>query len=154
MLPPTTTHTHHNPHPPQPTTHHNPPPPTTIDHHPLPSRIHYHHPPTPTTSQNISATIYHFPKNGPPPCINQNIFIYNLLQILFKQFLFLRNAIFLSVTTILCDKVLISSFSKLQISTTFSIFYDIEDFLKFMFYEFKVARFILFVFINKIFMLT
>ena len=48
---------------------------------------------------------------------------------------------------ILCDKVLISSFFKYQISTTFSTFYD---FLKFMFLMFKVTRFILFVFINKI----
>ena len=45
------------------------------------------------------------------------------------------------MTDILCDKVLISSFSKFQISTTFSTFYDT--------YEFKVTRFILFVFINK-----
>ena len=44
------------------------------------------------------------------------------------------------MTDILCDKVLISSFSKFQISTTFSTFYDT--------YEFKVTRF-MFVFINK-----
>ena len=61
---------------------------------------------------------------------------------------------FLSVTEILCDKVLISSVFKFHISTTFSTFYDNQDFLKFMFHEFKVTRFILFVFINKIVMLT
>ena len=43
---------------------------------------------------------------------------------------------------------------KFQISTTFSTFYDIYDFLKVLFNEFKFTRFILFVFINKIVMLT
>ena len=43
---------------------------------------------------------------------------------------------------------------KSQISSTFTTYYDISDFRKFMFHEFKVTRFILFVFINKIVMLT
>ena len=58
------------------------------------------------------------------------------------------------MTEILRSKVLTSSFFKFQISSTFSTFYDIQDFLKFMFHEFKVTRFILFVFINKMVMLT
>ena len=58
------------------------------------------------------------------------------------------------MTEILCDEVLISLFFKFQIFTAFSTFYDIQDFLKFMFHEFKVTRFILFVFINKMVMLT
>ena len=37
------------------------------------------HPPPSTTSQNISPTTYHFPKNGQPPRKSQNIFMYNLL---------------------------------------------------------------------------
>ena len=61
---------------------------------------------------------------------------------------------FLFVTEILCEKVLISSFFKFRISTTFSTFYDNQDFLNFMFHECKVTRFILFVFVNKIVMLT
>ena len=39
----------------------------------------------------------------------------------------------------LCDKVLISSFFKFKIDTTF---HNIQDFLKFTFQEFKVIRFI------------
>ena len=115
--------------------HHSPPSTTTyhqpkyIHHHPplstnsqnispLPTTAH-HHPSAPTTSQNISTATYHFPKNGPPPNKSQNIFIYNLLLTLLWQCLFVRNVIFLSVTEILWDKVLISSFFKFQISTTF-----------------------------------
>ena len=78
-------------------------------HHPLPS----------ITSQNISTATYHFPKNGPPPLKSQNIFIYNLLLRLLKQFIFLWNVIFLSVTEILCDKVLISLLFKSPTSTAF-----------------------------------
>ena len=100
-----------------------PPPPTTI--HYQPKHIHHHppsakiYPPRPTTSQNISITTYHFPNNGPPPLKSQNIFIYNLLLRFLKQFIFLWNVIFLSVTEILCDKVLISFLFKFQTSTTF-----------------------------------
>ena len=103
-----------------------PPPPTTIHHHPPPAKIYplpptttHHHPSPPTISQNISTATYHFPKNGPPPRKSQIIFIYNLLLTLLEQCLFLPNVIFLSVTEILCDKVLISSFLKFQISTAF-----------------------------------
>ena len=96
-----------------------------------------HHSPPPDTSQNISTTTrYHT-----PPCITTHhqpkyihhylplpkkmkhhpasIFIYNLPLTFLKQFLFLRNTILLSVTEILCDKVLISSFFKFQSSTAF-----------------------------------
>ena len=145
--PPRSTSIHHD----QPPGKIYPPSPTTIHHQPI--YIHHHsppakiYPPPPITSQNISTTTYHFPKNGPRPCKSQNTFIYNLLLTLLQQFLFLRNAIFLSVMETLRDKVLISSFFKLQISITF---YDIQDFPKFIFHEFKVTRFILFVFINKI----
>ena len=54
------------------------------------------------------------------------------------------------MTEILCDKVLVSSFFKFKTSATF---YNILDFLKFMFQDFKVARFI-FVFTQKIVMPT
>ena len=102
------------------TTHHYQPTAKTYHHHAPPAKIY---PPPPTTSRNISTTTYHVPKNGPPPRKSQNIFIYNLLLRLLKQFLFLRNAIFLSVTEILYDKVLISSFFIFQTSTTFRSIY-------------------------------
>ena len=62
------------------TTHHELSPSTTTHYQP---KYIYHHPTPPTTNQNISTTIYHFPKNGPPPRKSQNIFIYNLLMALF-----------------------------------------------------------------------
>ena len=55
------------------------------------------------------------------------------------------------MTEILCDKVLITSLFKFKISTTF---YDIYDFLKFIFQSLSLQVLFSFVFINKIFMLT
>ena len=127
------------------TTHHHPPPSTTTHNHPLPSTTIRHHPPPTTTittthhqPKYMTTTHYHsqpsisshhqpkyihrylsLRKNGPPPYKSQNIFIYKLLLTFLWQCLFLQNLIFLSVTEILCDKVLISSFFKFQISTTF-----------------------------------
>ena len=118
------------------------PPPTTIHHHPPPVKTY---PPPPTTSQNLSTTTtHHQPKyvhhHLPPPTTNQNTStntyhfpkmdhhsakakIYSCRHCF--KFLFLPNAVFLSLTEVLRDKVLISSFFKIQISITFSIFYDI-----------------------------
>ena len=105
------------------TTHHDPPPPTTCQnmsittHHDpptfaknsLPAKIYL---PPPTTSQNISTLIYQFLKNGPPPCKKPKyIHILPPLDITLTVF-FLRNALFLSVMEILCNKVLISLFFK------------------------------------------
>ena len=123
------------------TTQYRPPPITTTYNHPAPSTIihkqpryiHQHPPPStatnkhpkpPTTSQNISTTTHHNPKNGPPPSKTQNIFTYNLILTLFSIFLF--------VAEILCDKGLISLFFKFKISTTF---YDSLAIFK----EFKVT---------------
>ena len=115
--------------PPLTTTYHDTPPHTTIHyqpkyihHHPPPLTIsqkrstttNYHPPPSTTTTHHRPKYIYHHPKNGPPPSKSQNIFMYNFLLILLQQFLFLRNAIFFSVTETSCDKVL-----KFQISTLF-----------------------------------
>ena len=108
-----------------------------------------HHPQPPKTIHHQSKCIHHYPplpENRPPPRKSQNVFIHDLLLTLFEQFLFLRNATFLYVTEVLCDKVLISSFFKFKISTTF---YDISEFLKFIFQELKIIRFIFVCFDKK-----
>ena len=75
---------------PPPTTIHHDPPPSTTTHH-QPKYIHYYppqakiHPPLPNTSQKVD----HHPARQ-----SQNMFIYNRLLALLKQFLFLWNAIF------------------------------------------------------------
>ena len=105
--------------------------------------------PSPTTSQYISTTTHHHPlptKIYPPLTSTTQkmdhrpakVKIYSKIAS-FWHFFFLQNTIFLYVTKILWDNVLISSFFKFKISTTF---YDIQDFLKFIFQEFKVTRFI------------
>ena len=65
-----------------------------------------HHQPPSTTPYHQPKHIYHHTqasKNGLPLIKNQNIFLYNLL-LTFQQFLFLQNALFLSVTEILYAK--------------------------------------------------
>ena len=107
---------------------------TTTHHHPLPTKIY---PPLTSTTQKMD----HRPAKAK---------IYSKIAS-FWHFFFLQNTIFLYVTEILWDNVLISSFFKFKISTTFcsffkfkisTTFYDIQDFLKFIFQEFKVTRFI------------
>ena len=115
--------------PPPTTSHHHPPPPLTIHHHappakiyPTPSTTTHKHPPPSNTTQHQPKYIHHHPptpKKWTTTHQKPNIFTYNILLPLFSQFLFLRYTIFLFVTETLCDKVLISSFFKLEISTTF-----------------------------------
>ena len=102
--PPPSTSTHHQPQ----YVHHHPPIPTTIHHHPPPAKIY---PLLPTISQKMNrhpVKIYSYITSF-RHCFNRVFFF----------------AIFLSVMEILCDKVLISSFFKFQISAIFSTFYDI-----------------------------
>ena len=106
-----------------------PPPPTMTHHHPPPAKICPHHPPRPTnicqkltTSQNISTTTHHQPKYIYPylpvpkkwtTTMQKPKYIHILppLDITLTVF-FLRNALFLSVMEILCNKVLVSLFFK------------------------------------------
>ena len=108
--PPTSTTTHHHPK----YVHHQPPPAKTGS--PSPTTI--------TARQYISTTTYHFPKHGPPPGKGKIYPYITSFRHCFNSSFF-SNTIFLSVTEILRDKVLISSFFKFQICTTFSTFYDI-----------------------------
>ena len=100
-------------HPPQSTTiHHHPPlakiyppPTTTIQHHPPPAKIYL---PLPTTSKKMD---HHSAKAK----------IYSYITSFWHcldSFFFLPNTLFLSVSEILCHKVLISSFFRFQISST------------------------------------
>ena len=116
---------------------HYPPPSSTTHHHPTPSTTH-HHPPPPTTSQNIFTTIHHHPPQAkiyPPPSTTippnttqkmgyhpAKAKIYSYIApfdiVLTVSFSSKCN---ISVMEILCDKVLISSFFKFKISTTFYV---------------------------------
>ena len=109
------------------------PPPTTTYHQP--KYIHHHppsakiypplatiHPPPPTTTQKMDCH---------PAKAKMNSNIAPLDIVLTVSFSLECN---ISVIEILCDKVLISSFFKFKISTTFCV---ILDFLKFQ--EFKVT---------------
>ena len=122
--------------PPPTTIHHDPPPSTTT--HRQPKYIHHHSPP-PTTSQNISTTTYY---HSPPSITihHQPKYIHCHLSLPKKLTTTLQEPKYIhiqppfdialtvsfsskcnipSVTEILCEKVLISSFFKFQISTTF-----------------------------------
>ena len=110
---------------------HNPPRPTTIHHDPPPSTTTHHHPAPSSTSQNISTTTHHqpkyihhylpFPKKMDHHPAKAKIYSYtSSFRHCFNSFFF-----FPSVTDILSDEVLINSFFKFQITTTFSTFYDI-----------------------------
>ena len=112
------------------TTHHQP---KYVHHHPPPAKIC---PPPPTTTHHQPKYIHHqpkyihhylpFPKKMDRHPAKAKIYSYiTSFRHCFNSYFFIRNAIFLSVTENLCDKVLISSFFKFQISTTFSTFYDI-----------------------------
>ena len=102
------------------TTHHHPPsakiysPPSTITHH-QPKYIHHHpplatiHPPPPTTTQKMD---YH------PAKAKIYSYIAPFDIVLTVSFSSKCN---ISVMEILCDKVLISSFFKFKISTTFYV---------------------------------
>ena len=105
-----------------------PPPTTTIHHHPPPAKIYL---PPPTTTHHQSKYIHYHPPRAriypPPPTTSQKMDhhpakakIYSCITSFwhcFNSFFFYRNAILLSVKEILCDKALISSFFKFQIST-------------------------------------
>ena len=111
LQPPTTsqnisTTTHHQPkyryhHPPPAKIY--PPPPTTTHHQ---TKYIHHHPPPPTTTQKED----HHPAKGK---IYSNI---TSFWHCFNSFFFFEIRY---TTEILCDKVLISSFFKFKISTTF-----------------------------------
>ena len=130
------------------------PRPTTTHHHPPPSKIY---PPPPTTT-------HHQPKLYPPlPTISQKMDYHpakaktysyiTSIRYCFNSFLFFKMQYYFPWRRF-CVIDFDQFVFKFQISTTFSTFYDIYDFLKVMFNEFKFTRFILFVFINKIVMLT
>ena len=103
----------------------------TTNHDPPPSSTTYHHLPPPTTIQNICTTTHHqpkyihhylpFPKKMDHHPTKAKIYSYTTsFRHCFNSFFF-----FPSVTDILSDEVLINSFFKFQITTTFSTFYDI-----------------------------
>ena len=112
----------------------------TTHQRPPPAKIY----PSPPTTHHQPKYIRHHPpqsKNGPPPSQNQCISIYNLLLRLFLTVYFsFKNTIVLYVT--LCNKVLISSFFKFKISTTFYI-------CKIILKAFNVKIFIFVCFIHK-----
>ena len=104
------------------------PPPTTIHHHPPPAKIY---PPPPTTSQNISTTTHHHPppaKMHLPPTTTTHKMDYHPAKAKIYSYVAPFDIVLtvsfslkcnVSVMEILCDKVLVSSFFKFKICTTF-----------------------------------
>ena len=123
------------------------PPPTTIQHHPPPTTIHHNPPPAKIYSPQSTAT-HHYPRPAtihPPLSTTIQKMDYHPAKAKTYSYIASFGIVLtvsfssecnISVMEILCDKVLISSFFKFKISTTFCV---ILDFLKFIFQEFKVT---------------
>ena len=109
------------------------PPPTTIQHHPPPTTIHHNPPPAKIYSPQSTAT-HHYPRPAtihPPLSTTIQKMDYHPAKAKTYSYIASFGIVLtvsfsskcnISVMEILCDKVLISSFFRFKISTTFYVF--------------------------------